>query len=389
MDELDTILIDAWNRVSQRVRQKRVMALRRSRRRFRGVLTRPMREWCLVIRASDTRINDSRAIIDPTHAIERQEPNTVTLDGTLIRELTRPVSIAWPGVTYAKAAIACGREYKTIKAWVRHGVFRVEHYREFRFPEHARRSKGNAHRGGFGGRPYVWTPSPIDPNNFTGRAPHSVWGTVWQNLWKKLPEDYVLTVRREPYVRCKGRNRRVGFSGWHFICPGRVDQDGNYKGCGRRCTYLYGPQTVWTLPVALGFYGADGEGGFAMPSAAECRPKGLQSEPLRLAGEWYPGLNDPILSTGPRSFACKTCWNVRSACMANRTGWNEFVAQLSGGLLYGRDVPRPMDICPIARKKRPYQWKTSARRAPPSCSSTGSSSISTSSACTAVRAPTR
>ena len=96
MDELDTILIDAWNRVSQRVRQKRVMALRRSRRRFRGVLTRPMREWCLVIRASDTRINDSRAIIDPTHAVERQEPHTVTLDGTLIRELTRTVS-AWPG----------------------------------------------------------------------------------------------------------------------------------------------------------------------------------------------------------------------------------------------------------------------------------------------------
>ncbi len=56
MDRLDTILLEAWNRVGARVRRKRISALKRSRRRFKGVLRRPMREWCLVIRASDTRI---------------------------------------------------------------------------------------------------------------------------------------------------------------------------------------------------------------------------------------------------------------------------------------------------------------------------------------------
>lgn len=42
VDALDTILFDAWNRMSKRVRDNRIMALRRSRRRFKGVLTRPM-----------------------------------------------------------------------------------------------------------------------------------------------------------------------------------------------------------------------------------------------------------------------------------------------------------------------------------------------------------
>src|SRR5688572_5702416 len=86
---------------------------------------------------------------------------------------------------------------------------------------------------------------------------------------------------------------------------------------------------------------------------------------LRLSGQWHPGLGDPIQPAGPRSFACKTCWGVRSACMANRNGWNEFIAQVSGGLLYGRDVPRPDEICPVKRKKREYRWKKRSANAAP------------------------
>jgi hypothetical protein len=101
---------------------------------------------------------------------------------------------------------------------------------------------------------------------------------------------------------------------------------------------------VWTLAQAI-----EGEraSGFDMP------------EESGLAGQWFPGSSDPVRAAalGGMSFACKTCWKVRSACMANATGWNEFIAQISGGLLYGRDVPRPAEICPVARKKRPYKWK--------------------------------
>ena len=356
MDQLDVILLDAWNRISKRVRRNRVAALKRSRRRFKGVLTRPMREWCVVIRASDTRINEYNAIIEPDGAIERQEVHMAVLRGELIRQMTKPVSIPWPGVTYRQAAALCGREYKTIKNWIREGVFKVENWREFKFPEGNKRSKAQR------GRPHVWTPSPIDPNNFEGRSPHAVWGTLWQSLSARVGDDFELQVKRVPKHRpYRGEMR---FRGWDFACPGRINAHGERISCGRRCTYLYYPQAVWTLAKMLA---GTGDGGFEMPKGCG------------LAGAWYPGEGNPIAvaAHGQVVFACKTCWNVRSACMANYNGWNEFIAQISGGLLYGRDVQRPADVCPVVRKKREYKWtrphplkKRGAAEAPPIATAT-------------------
>jgi hypothetical protein len=398
MDKIDQLLLEAWNRISAKVRRDRVEALKRSRRRFKGVLTRPMREWCLVIRASDTRINDYRATVEPvlplpsgegwgegagalslpsgegwgegsdervTHAasaltpnpsptgrgewadfshnpIESHQPHFVTLSGTLIRELTKPVKIPWPGVTYQQVADMLGRTKESLYEWVRKGVFRVNRYREFKYPEHGRR-RGPAPRaphpehiarilGRCGeGRPYVWTPSPIDPNDFHGRTPHAMCGTLWQGLWQDLPEEYTLRVLRVPRERIQSTRDgpRQKFLGWEFVCPGRLDADRQPMGCGKRCTYLYGPQTVWTLAKALMGTGEAGEeNSFEMP------------EDSGLAGQWFPGLADPVSATGPRSFACKTCWGVRSAVMCNETGWNDFITHISGGLLY--DSLRPL-----------------------------------------------
>lgn len=340
MDALDQLLLDAWNRVSERIRRYRVLALRRSRRRLLKGLNRPMREWCLVIRASDTRINDFSAIVEPRRAIERHEQHTITLDGKLIRRLTMPVTIPWPGVTYPEAARLLGRTNDSLYEWVTHGAFRVDRYREFKYPDTHKRVKG--------GRPYVWTPSPIDPNNFHGRTPHPMWGTLWQWQWEKLPENYELVVERVPRWRTQGGVRK--HLGWEFICPGKLNERGEYSGCGRRCTYLYAPQTVWTLARAI-VRESDDDGGFEMPEGSG------------LSGRWHPGLSDPIQSrprNGLRSFACKTCWGVHSAVMANASGWNDFITHISGGLLRGRDVPRPLDLCPIARRKRRYTRKPKA-----------------------------
>lgn len=207
MDRLDTILLEAWNRVGARVRRKRISALKRSRRRFKGVLRRPMREWCLVIRASDTRIArladwveerqeevategcTSRCTgetpVPPTPVpptcgdpIRRGRAHLVTLSGRAIRELCKPIWIDWPGVTLHEAAKMCGREYKTIKNWARQGVFKVDYYREFKFPGDMKERRKPIDEGVSArqrlsmerGRPRVWTPSPMDPNNFTGAS---------------------------------------------------------------------------------------------------------------------------------------------------------------------------------------------------------------------------
>jgi hypothetical protein len=134
----------------------------------------------------------------------------------------------------------------------------------------------------------------------------------------------------------------VQFKGWEFVCPGRLTADMKLTGCGRRCTYLYAPQTVWTLANAIA--GA-ADVGFDMP------------EDSGLAGQWHPGMKDSIGNNLPRSFACKTCWGVRSACMANRHGWHDFITHISGGLLCGSDVPRTLEICRTSRKKRMYTRK--------------------------------
>lgn len=415
MDKIDALLLEAWNRVGARCRRDRVEALKRSQRRFKGVLTRPMRECCLVIRASDTRLSDPLVVdVDAVEAAQHR-PHAIVLNGSAIRAITKPVHIPYPGVTYEEAAKLLGRTYESLQQWAREGVFQVERFAEHGFPEGGRkpgrRKKGAppevyvdpgegldeqsaawARRWTGWRRPYLWSPMPLDPNNFEGRAPHPVWGTLWQWQWEKMPARFVQVVERVP--RWRTHSGRKQFFGWEFVCPGRMNRNGEYAGCGKRCTYLYGPQRVWTLAKAIGL-----EEGFevgpppeaekvegAGPSAGATRGvaraapgvrlslcPGLEGvgdrKKLEVVGEWFPGLADtvaqpgagPGAGAGARSFACKSCWGVRSACMANDAGWNEFITHISGGLLCGRDVKRPVDICPVERKKRVYRRRARKR----------------------------
>jgi DNA-binding CsgD family transcriptional regulator len=138
--------------------------------------------------------------------------------------------------------------------------------------------------------------------------------------------------------------------------------------CGRRVGRLYGPQSVWTLGQAL-----DVQEGFDLGAADPDRVTGL--EPARflpndgetsapdLAGPWFPGLVDPVKATGPRSFACHYCWRVRYTSLLDRHGWNDFVTHISGGLLYGREVPRPLEHAQPQRKRR-YSKQKAPRATP-------------------------
>jgi hypothetical protein len=214
VDQLDVNLLDAWNRIGARVREDRIEALRRAKRHFTNALRRPMRAWCLCIRASDTRISAWNAIIDPlpepsddgtsfignwsdveearrstddgwhpgvaddvSELVTRGLPHVVTLSGKVIRELTRPVRIPWPGEDWKVAAAKLGRHHYTLRGWMRHGVLQTR--REYSRP-HGYRGKP---------LPIVWSPTPLDPNAHEGRAPDPIWGTLWQWMWEQLPED--------------------------------------------------------------------------------------------------------------------------------------------------------------------------------------------------------
>jgi hypothetical protein len=75
-----------------------------------------------------------------------------------------------------------------------------------------------------------------------------------------------------------------------------------------------------------------------------------------LAGLWSPGVTDTVAQPwegeATRRFACRKCWRIRNTCFAEGSGWNEFIAHMTGGLLYGHDVPRPLEVCPVVRRKR-------------------------------------
>ena len=127
MDEIDRNLLEAWNRISRRVRRDRLEALHRSRRRLMPVLTRPSRAWCLCIRASDTRINDYRCAIDPSRAIQQRLEHDVVLSGSVIRDLCKPVTIPWPGIDWTRAAAMLGRHEESIRRWITKDILRARY----------------------------------------------------------------------------------------------------------------------------------------------------------------------------------------------------------------------------------------------------------------------
>lgn len=328
MDQIDCNLLEAWNRISRRVRRDRLEAANRARRRLTPALTRPMRPWCLCIRASDTRINDYRCAIDPSRAIQQQLEHHVVLTGSVIRDLCKPLVIPWPGIPRFKVAPRLGINTCRLNRWVKAGAFHISRY-------------DNAGSHGKKGRPIpiLYTPSPIDPNSQDGKPPDPAWGTLWQSLWQRIPQNFQQSLRRAPrWITIRGQRQQRG---WDWICPGLIRAGGENLHCGRRCRKLYAPQTVWTLAQAI-----DDDEGLELPK--DCG----------LAGRWFPGLSDPVLNraiasgTAGRSFACHHCWQPRyDTCVGNQA-WNLFVTQLSGGLLYGREVKRPADQPLFQRKHR-------------------------------------
>ena len=104
---------------------------------------------------------------DIDRLIAAGRPHIVTITGALIRKLTRAIDIPWPGEDWRIVAEKCGVTVRQLQNWVRAGSLQISH-------------RANAVSMGKRGRPVpvVYTPSPIDPNNAEGRAPHPAWGSL-------------------------------------------------------------------------------------------------------------------------------------------------------------------------------------------------------------------
>src|SRR5690554_1071486 len=118
MDSIDLALFDEHEKLlaDPRKRAKRAAILAGS------TYTRPLRSWCLVLRANDKRIDalcPARALDDmdwgddqPLCAVDE-----FLVTAEAVRMLCGPVKIPWPGVSVDEAAARFGVNRTTILRW--------------------------------------------------------------------------------------------------------------------------------------------------------------------------------------------------------------------------------------------------------------------------------
>lgn len=362
MDELDHNLLDAWNRVFERCRRDPREARRRyDRMHADGIFDRPPRAWCVALRASDTRLDEW--VMEPEAGYMRARmAHEIEVDGATLSGLCGPVDLRYPGLPLREAAAKLGRDPASLSKWlpIQIGKTRADKQRTAETVGIGRRrwAEFYAHETGRGvfnvryvpagaaGRsagmevPVVWCDHLMDPGGHMGRPPSKWWGTLWRYLADEVPNDYGLTLVREPVLQPYAGGER--FRGWQWRCPGLTcrneprcaddceprcaDADST---CGRLVRTLYAPLPVRTVGEYFGI------------------TEGLQVEGL--SGAWLPGVMDRW--AGRRSLACERCWRIKRQTFTNSTGWNELVTYLTGGLLYGHEVEKPSGFAYERRRK--------------------------------------
>lgn len=306
MDELDIALLDAWNRLSKTVRTNRAERARRGARRLATEFSRPLRPWCLCIRASDTRLDSIHILRVPEKATDTRDAHDVELTSDDLRRLTAPVIVDFPGVDWHAAARSLGRTPESIRHWFNDPNFNTQWYA----PAPCRKRGKNV--------PHIFAPGALDPGSAKARPQDHFFFEAWTHHHTRIPTDLAFTLRRLPRFRPDTRghtDERGRFRGWQFICPGLPD----LPPCGRVVNSIFWPLPIRDLPALLG------------------APDPLADSPTATPPPFVP--------------ACHHCHRIRYLSPIDRSSWNVFVTHFSRGLLYGRDVPRP-DMIPQTRTRR-------------------------------------
>lgn len=339
--DFDRALLDAWHRAHQQAKGDPEKLKAILRRREMSTYTRPLRSFSLVLRASDSRIEDNSAF------------GNVRMDRARIQQLCSPVEVPYPGETLDEAARLFGVNRTTVSRWAnpedsgltwwqdvqgqieamsdlkwppsRYEVIgrrlMLEHYHNVANP------KRSVTR--------VWTPSAngLDPGGEVWSEDE--WAPTRAGLADQVPEGFVQQLQRVDRklgtaegASAPGFSQALADPGaeapsakaprarvFQWVCP---QFDG---GCGRLVYKLYLPMPVWTL--------------------------------LRVFGE-QNGL-EPQISPGaeaPSAFLCLRCAGLiyesaeRGSAPGRRKGGtrrrvdtkDRLIKRMSGGVLCRRDL---------------------------------------------------
>ena len=291
MNDLDRALFEAWNRVGARLlgdgEELRKRLGRRGNRRF----ARPLRAWCVAVRANDHRINDAHALVEPQHALSlealahpgRYAEHRITLDRPLLERVCGGVRITAPGEPADHIAQKLGCHYTSLRSQRRNGVL------------------STALKQGLMGRrgravPLVYNPTYLDPQARGRAGADDIFAGSWMLNAEMVPEGFAQTLTRIPRYRQERRCER--FQGWFWVCPR----------CGETARTLYYPVEQPDLPTMLGF---------------------------------EPAMAAPLPRPRPE-FACYHCHGVLCfSRMSLVNDWNVMIMHCTGGLMYGKEVKKP------------------------------------------------
>jgi hypothetical protein len=393
MDDIQKALAEAWKRVRPVLERDPDELRRRLARRGLAVLQQPPRAWCLVVRAVDRRV-DRYCLADPDPSCGHQ----VLLDSDALARLCGPVRIAWPGQTIEEVCELLGVTSKTLRSSRVRGVFRT-HY----IPA--------ARRGWHGQQPLLYASEPLDPQALLFTSADPIWSVTSRNFPGRIPDGIEQTLRRVPYYHDRNRAYRDKSE----LHPEHPDVDGPGPR-GRPLLRLPTPppDPVWYKWKGDEFIGYDWRAAERNPrirlayereqrrkaKSREAqrrrrregrvidRRRGKRAGSLEFRGwRWVcPGCGKKVrmlyyplprlhllpgrMPPPPREekagaalgplpcFACRACHQVRFPRGWHRHSWNEIVAYLSGGLLYGYEVERPKKM--NTKRKVPYSPRANA-----------------------------
>ena len=84
---------------------------------------------------------------------------------------------------------------------------------------------------------------------------------------------------------------------------------------------------------------------------------------LRLSDKDVDEDHPDALPQPPRTFACHTCHHIRYFETLTKSAWNYVINHITGGMLYGREVPKPNWWKPERKRKyRPQLLRKADRR---------------------------
>jgi len=360
MHELDSALQRAWQRLASTILSDPDELAKRLARRRRAVLQRPPRAHCLALRACDSRLNEATAIIVNDYSgltnsdYPRPVPQLVTLDVKLIHTLCRPIHIAWPGEDAADVARKLGCSKGTLHTRRFNNLFSTRYVPLL---------------GGKRGRPIpiLYTPRPLDPQSDKLEMPHPLWGNIWEYRCPILPPNFAQEVKRVPiYKRAPGAKWDVSPYPSRKLPPPPPDyvwykwKNGKYIPDKHELKRQRAKQrkalrnALSARPASAGrasrpsrSHGSIRFMGYAwLCPSCQKQVRKLYMPLLRpnLEPRPLPDLAkldaDAIQGYAP-TFACKSCHRINTTSLWKSSGWNELIAYLSGGLLYGHEVPRP------------------------------------------------